>query len=383
VSPPSLCSCHEGGNRMTTDIPIRIGTGAQTLPSDLRGVGMAWLEITPSCQLQCKHCYVSSRPGLGHGRMSYKDWTRVLDQLKALECRVVQFIGGEPTIHPRFVELVEHAAGLGFTVEVYSNLTGITDRMWAIFQARGVKLATSFYSDRASVHDEITSTPGSFSKTLANITRALELGLEVRAGLVEMQDGQRAGRGRALLEALGVPAERIKVDRIRGVGRGDAIKPEDPVRALCGQCAKGKVAVTASGDVYPCVFARTFQVGNVLKTPLEGIVHGPAVAGTRLQLAEAFTTRRAPKYRSPDPEPCDPDACVPEWCNPDDELCTPDTCDPADYGQAVALQQRGCDPETCDPDACGPQWCGPDESCDPNNPEPCYPSCTPCLPDVN
>ncbi|HKT39030.1 MAG TPA: hypothetical protein VJR48_11715, partial [Ktedonobacterales bacterium] len=44
---------------------------------------MAWLEITPNCQLTCDHCYVASGPGLGHGKMSLADWKRTLDGLRS------------------------------------------------------------------------------------------------------------------------------------------------------------------------------------------------------------------------------------------------------------------------------------------------------------
>ncbi len=133
-------------------------------------------------------------PGLGHGRMRFEDWTRVLDQLHDLGCSTVQFIGGEPTIHPHFCELVEYAAQLGFEIEVYSNLAGITERMWSLFERYAVNLACSFYADTPEIHDEITSTTGSFSKTVSNIKKALALGLTLRVGMIDMQQAWRCSK---------------------------------------------------------------------------------------------------------------------------------------------------------------------------------------------
>ncbi len=255
----------------------------------VKSASFAWLEITPSCTLKCKHCYVASMPGLGHGKMRFKDWTRVLDQLHELDCITIQFIGGEPTIHPHFCELVEYAAQLGFGIEVYSNLAGITERMWSLFELHAVHLACSFYSDTPEVHDEITTTTGSFSKTLSNIKKALALGLTLRVGMIDMQEGQRLPEGKVLLQELGV--KNIGIDRIRGVGRGGAIAPEDPVAVLCGACANSKCAVTASGEVYPCVFARSFPVGNVLNQSMGEILHDTALVDTRAMFAKVFEER--------------------------------------------------------------------------------------------
>jgi MoaA/NifB/PqqE/SkfB family radical SAM enzyme len=71
----------------------------------------AWLEITGKCQLSCAHCYAESGPTGTHGAMSGADWHRVIDQAADLGVRMVQFIGGEPTLHPDLPELVDHACG--------------------------------------------------------------------------------------------------------------------------------------------------------------------------------------------------------------------------------------------------------------------------------
>jgi len=256
----------------------------------LKPATFAWLEITPSCTLKCKHCYVASMPGLGHGKMKFEDWICVLDHLHEHGCATIQFIGGEPTIHPHFCELVEYAAQLSFQIEVYSNLTGITSRMWSLFVEHDVHLACSFYSDDATIHDEITDTQGSFDKTLANIKRALTVGLTLRVGMINMQKGQRITEGMALLQSLGV--SNVGFDRIRGVGRGSAIAPEDPVDALCGACANGKCAITATGEVYPCVFARSFPVGNVLNQKMSDILQCSALVATREMFTKAFEARQ-------------------------------------------------------------------------------------------
>lgn len=282
------------------------------------GVEFAWLEITPNCQLTCQHCYVGSRPGLGHGKLRRDDWKRVIDGLRSMGVRDVQFIGGEPTTHPHFCELVEYAAEQGFVVEVYSNLVGITQRMWDVFTRRQVRLATSFYSAESRIHDAITALPGSHQKTVTNIRRALALGLTLRIGIIDVRDDQDIPAAQAFLQRLGVDPNSIGTDRVRGVGRGANLSKEDSLSALCGKCASGRCAITAEGTVYPCIMARTFPIGNVLEHEIEDILVGDRFVSTSDTLNRVFAAR--------DHTICNP-VCNPSTsCNP---ICTPfNNCNP-------------------------------------------------------
>jgi tetraether lipid synthase len=67
------------------------------------------LEITSSCNLECPMCYAASAPGGVH--LSYDDCCRAIDHLVGAEGRpeVLQLSGGEPTIHPEFLEIFKYA----------------------------------------------------------------------------------------------------------------------------------------------------------------------------------------------------------------------------------------------------------------------------------
>lgn len=114
------------------------------------GTSFLWLEITGKCQLACVHCYADSGPAASHGSMTRADWLRMLDEAAELDVGMVQFIGGEPTLHPDLPALVEHAVLRGLAVEVFSNLVHVTPRLWDTFGQPGVRLACSYYSDDAS-----------------------------------------------------------------------------------------------------------------------------------------------------------------------------------------------------------------------------------------
>ncbi|CAE7234058.1 unnamed protein product, partial [Symbiodinium sp. CCMP2456] len=70
---------------------------------------LALLEITSSCNLTCPMCFASSAPGGRH--LSLEECRRAIDALVAAEGRpeVLQLSGGEPTIHPALLPIIDYA----------------------------------------------------------------------------------------------------------------------------------------------------------------------------------------------------------------------------------------------------------------------------------
>jgi MoaA/NifB/PqqE/SkfB family radical SAM enzyme len=250
--------------------------------TDLR---FAWLEITGKCQLSCTHCYADSGPRGTEGVLRTSDWFRVIDHVAELGAQSVQFIGGEPTLHPDLPSLVDHALDAGLAVEVFSNLVHISPRLWDAFSRPGVRIATSYYSDTAAQHEAITGRRGSHARTRANIAEALDRDIPLRAGVIDVSSSDFIGRQRvhaaqAELSSLGV--SQVGIDGVRGVGRGANASPSPD--QLCGRCGDGAVAISPTGEVWPCVFARWISLGNILDTDLPTIlstvtVASPAAAG--------------------------------------------------------------------------------------------------------
>ena len=96
----------------------------------MRTVEFMQLELTGNCDLECVHCYAESGPLVAHGPMTGADWIDAIDQGVALGLRRVQLIGGEPTRHPDFLAVLDHAVGAGLAVSVYTNLKHIRSAWW-------------------------------------------------------------------------------------------------------------------------------------------------------------------------------------------------------------------------------------------------------------
>lgn len=298
-----------------------------------------WLELTGLCNLSCRHCYAGSGPDGTHGAMSVGEWFSVIDQAADMGVSMIQLIGGEPTLHPAFPDLLRYAVDSGLAVEVYSNLSRVKPEWWEIFSHPDVSLATSYYSDMPAEHDAITRRRGSHSRTLANIKEALARNIPLRVGIVDTGNGQRAGQARAELESVGVTS--IGIDRERRLGRA-ATASEPDASQLCGKCGDGCLAISPEGTVWPCVFSRWLPVGNVRQTRLADIAAGQALADTMTGLREVFEPDR----------PCVPKMCDPQ-CGPNcSPTCNPQSCKPIcrpQYNKPSCSPSRNCNPNKCRP----------------------------------
>jgi MoaA/NifB/PqqE/SkfB family radical SAM enzyme len=248
------------------EIPMTILDETTVGVATARPLRFMWLELTGKCQLECSHCYADSGPSGTHGTMTVSDWEAVIDEAAIAGVKLVQFIGGEPTLHPDLPYLIRYVLSTGIQVEVYSNLVHVTPALWKVFSLPGVRLATSYYSDNRAQHRQVTRRD-TYRPTRANIAEAVRRGIPVRVGVVDVRDGQRISEAVAELKALGVTS--IKTDRVRALGRGGGTCD---VGQLCGACGRGVAAISPTGEVWPCIMSRWMPAGSVREDSLADIV---------------------------------------------------------------------------------------------------------------
>lgn len=235
-----------------------------------------WLELTNRCNLRCVHCYTDSHPHSGdRDVLTAQDYDSLMRQAFDLGCRKLQFIGGEPQLNRDFQKLLVTANTIGFEfIEVFSNLTQLDDRTVCYAAQNGIYFATSVYSDEPEAHDAITRVKSSHARTIRNLKRLIEKGVETRAATIVIdQDLAKVKRTKRFLAELGV--RHVRSSEVREFGRGEEILSR-PARleGLCGHCWSGKLCIAPDGAAYPCVMARQWPVGNVLEMSLADIVAG-------------------------------------------------------------------------------------------------------------
>lgn len=246
-----------------------------THSGSIRGkLDFLWLELTNRCNLQCVHCYTESHPySADRDLLTTADYQSIMLEAYELGCRKVQFIGGEPQLFHDFPLLLMKAKEIGFEfIEVFSNLTHLSDDVVQFSAANDIRFATSVYSSIPSEHDAITKVRSSFSRTISNLRTLVAHGLQTRAGIIAIHQSEQSIRNtRQFLVDLGVT--QVGVSPIRAFGRGEAVLSQQAqLTDLCGNCWNEKLCVAPDGIVYPCVMARQWPVGNLRETPLQSIV---------------------------------------------------------------------------------------------------------------
>jgi radical SAM protein with 4Fe4S-binding SPASM domain len=89
---------------------------------------MAWLEITRKCNLRCPHCFVEG----GAARSAELSTERIyslLDEWAEMGVFSVVITGGEPSVHPDFLSIVNYAWELGFVIGIASNAVPLTEKV--------------------------------------------------------------------------------------------------------------------------------------------------------------------------------------------------------------------------------------------------------------
>ncbi|MDF2499771.1 MAG: Radical domain protein [Anaerosporomusa subterranea] len=252
-----------------------------------------WLELTAKCNNRCLHCYSESHMNCEETTVPHERWLKLLEEAHAEGATGIQLIGGEPLLYPQWRDLVEKASSLEYEyIEIFTNATLVRESDIEFFKRHQVRVATTIYADNAAIHDTVTKNPGSFERTLSAARSIVAAGIPLRIASIIMKPNEGEVENiMRLCEELGV--ESGPPDVVRPTGRGDdeALLPEtycrlpvqppfavDPDAFFQAQrvnpCLAGKIAVTAAGDVIPCIFARSMVCGNILHTSLRDVLTG-------------------------------------------------------------------------------------------------------------
>lgn len=133
-----------------------------------------YLQVEPvgQCNLRCTMCPIQFRKdGPPYGPpafMEFASFVRLLEQMPRLEELHLQGLG-EPMLHPRFFEMVEHAAARGLRVTTNSNFTLVTARRAERLVRSGLHaIHVSIDGARAETYEAIR-VRGRFDRLLRNL----------------------------------------------------------------------------------------------------------------------------------------------------------------------------------------------------------------------
>ena len=259
---------------------------------------LTW-ELTYACNLSCVHC-LSSSGRRDPGELTTAQCQAVIDELERMQVFYVNIGGGEPTVRPDFMEILDYAVGHGVGVKFSTNGVKITPGVARQLAATDyVDVQVSLDGATAEVNDPVRGT-GSYAtamRAIGNLAAAGFAGFKISVVVTRRNVGQ--------LDAFKELADRygaqLRLTRLRPAGRGAAVWRDlhptaaqqrelyrwllargeqvltgdsffhlagygDPLPGL-GMCGAGRVVclIDPVGDVYACPFTihENFLAGNV------------------------------------------------------------------------------------------------------------------------
>lgn len=102
-------------------------------------------------------------------------------------CDSIVFTGGEPTIHPNFLDLVYFAKKLDFqTIQIQTNARRFVYKQFCreTIKAGANEFSPAIHGHTAKLHDFLTTVPGSFKQAIQGVKNLKELGQPVIANTV-------------------------------------------------------------------------------------------------------------------------------------------------------------------------------------------------------
>lgn len=263
-------------------------------------LNMMWLALNYNCNLLCKHCYSTSKPGLNDGSLDFAYLFEAMREAKEnfdLEC--IQLIGGEPLLlgKKKVFDIVNKAYELKIPViEIFTNGHLIDEKYIEFFKEKDVNIAISIYSNSSQDHDAVTNKKGSWKKTIKAIRMVQRAGLKLRFGIVAMTENEKsvAETTTWLEKEFGI-SQMKKFDVVRTCGRGNNknIIPWDLFKSqyvrikedflpvsistlettmFTNICWGKEICIMPNGDVTPCEMEFSNVEGNITSQSLTDIL---------------------------------------------------------------------------------------------------------------
>ena len=286
---------HEGGSSETQGIQLM--SLVQRWAHDRHVPLNATLELTQRCNIKCKHCYNFDRDqprsetcSDDQPELSRDEILKLIDDLHRAGCFFLNFTGGEALLHPDLFAFMDRAASHNMAVAILTNGVLLRPGMAAQLASYPnlVRVAVSVYGATAATHDGITQAEGSFARTWQGMellrARNVPLFLKyivMRDNAHEVPEMRAQAEARGYIHAFDVNItprhdgtrgsldQRIDRDTLEQLCRGPLRDKQLPGRSseftdeqFACNCARGNCAITAKGDVQPCMSV-PWVAGNV------------------------------------------------------------------------------------------------------------------------
>ncbi len=210
---------------------LRYGRMSSKLPSHLLQFSedkkpvIVW-NMTRTCNLNCVHCYSQSKNLQYNNELTLEEGKAFIDDISAFGSPVMLFSGGEPLMHPHFLDLCFYAKSKGMRAVISTNGTLITKELAQELKKVGLSYVGISLDGLESVHDRFRGKKGAFREAIDGINYAKEAGIKVGLRFtINKRNAQEIPGIFKLLEEENIP--RVCFYHLVYAGRGTKLMEED------------------------------------------------------------------------------------------------------------------------------------------------------------
>jgi len=290
------------------------------------------LMITGKCNLNCLHCFNAKDNAPLNTELSYEQILNILDQARDVGIHAFTITGGEPLVHRHFLDIVKAIYERNMIIfELNTNGLLINQKMLDLFKELGCHPLIKISFDGIGYHNWMRQNPKAEDLTINAIKLCIKNGFRVKAQTqVNRKNLDAMYETAEMLNDLGV--SEMRIIRTTEAPRWEKNSPESSLtmeeyyeemlkfskkyissnmqmtidiwqfirlypysksyELMPVACTKdefniripmckgnrGMIAVSSSGEVYPCLqmsgglMERGVSIANIFKTPLKQLV---------------------------------------------------------------------------------------------------------------
>ncbi len=275
----------------------------------LIGPATVQIHLTDVCNLACRYCYYhghgSAHRPTGKNHLPFDTFVRVVDDCMSLQVDTIYLSGqGDPTLHPRFYEMLNYLWHKPFSLTLYSNGTFPLERCREILKADRIVINLG-EADRASYR--ALQGKDLLMRVLKNIRELARLRPQVNPNfrmevifIATRLNAASQSKTESLVKKLGVDWVRKTAAEISEHNHHIRLPNQEDKTTLSGEwppCYHGWFysAIKLNGDVNVCCFMQRLTIGNAYATSFKDVWESEAYSRARALALGGDTFRNYPE----------------------------------------------------------------------------------------
>ncbi len=199
--------------------------------------------LTEGCNLACRHCWLAPKfdaDGSRYPVLPVELFETAVREGKPLGLSGVKLTGGEPLLHPRFLDILEIIRREEMRLTIETNGVLCTPAIAAeIAKSPNRFVSVSLDGADAATHEAVRGVKGSFDAACAAVRTLSEAGLKPQVIMTIMRSNMhQAGAMVRLADGLG--AASVKFNIVQPTARGEKLHDADETLKVRDLIALGR-----------------------------------------------------------------------------------------------------------------------------------------------